>query len=319
MKPKPVCKTFSPLLHRAALLLLLSLAGPALAAPQFPAAGRVGLQPPPGMIVSGDFAGFEDRREVASIVIAEMPSAAYASLDTGLTTQALATKGIVASGRTNSPVAGAKSFLIHGTQTVRELTFNKWLLVVGNDELTALVTVQVRRDSVNYSPAAIEAALRTIAFKPASTLEQQIAALPFRVTDRAGFRAALVLAGALLMLTEGPKDIIDIGPEQPVVAVGSGLDRPPSTPLRDAFARNGLMTMTSIREAEIDHARSRTGDWHEIEAHALDKKTGEAVRVLQIIHFLPQGWIRTVGVWRVAEPDRWSDRVRKLAASVESK
>src|SRR5262249_55428235 len=70
-----------PLLRHLALLLVACLAGVArAAAPQFPAAGRVGLQPPPGMTVSNNFAGFEDRSETASILIAEMPAAAYVQL-----------------------------------------------------------------------------------------------------------------------------------------------------------------------------------------------------------------------------------------------
>src|SRR5207245_2234441 len=97
--------------------LLFCVAGFAHADTQFPGAGRVGLQPPSGMTPSTNFAGFEDRSEIASILIAEMPAAAYAQLDKGLTETALASKGMVVADRREWPVAGATAFLIRGKQT----------------------------------------------------------------------------------------------------------------------------------------------------------------------------------------------------------
>jgi len=56
-------------------------AGAALAQVEFPNAGGVGLDPPPGMTASSRFAGFEDAGRAASLLAAELPAEAFAPLD----------------------------------------------------------------------------------------------------------------------------------------------------------------------------------------------------------------------------------------------
>src|SRR6185503_2231595 len=65
-----------------ALFLLLLLALPAYGADaQFPAAIRIGLVPPAGMVLSKDFPGFEDAERKVAIAVAELPPQAYYELE----------------------------------------------------------------------------------------------------------------------------------------------------------------------------------------------------------------------------------------------
>jgi hypothetical protein len=296
--------------------LLFCVAGVAHADTQFPRAGRVGLQPPSGMTLSTNFAGFEDRSETASILIAEMPAAAYAQLDKGLTEAALASKGMVVADRREWPVAGASAFLIRGKQTAGGMEFRKWLLVAGNDELTALLTVQVPNVSANYSTTAVENALRSVSLRAPSTLEQQIAALPFRVTNTAGFRVTGVIAGSGMMLSDTMHDATGDN-ARPNIVVAWGLGVPPARNQRDAFARRALTTLPNLEHIEIERSESYDGDWHRTEANAMDNRNGETLRVIQIIRFLPHGWIRTGAVLREASAAQLSPRIQRLASSAE--
>lgn len=299
------------------VLLLMSLCGVTRAQVEFPAGG-VGLDPPPGMALSRQFAGFEDRANAASILIAELPAEAYARIKAGFTDRALAQKGIVVAERREWPLEGAQAFLVRGSQTMQSRRFDKWMLVAGTSTTTALITVQVPEDVDDYSAASIETALRSVQFRQAGDLAEQIASLPFKLKDMAGFRAVRIIANSSLLLTEGPKDVVQFA-EQPLVVVASGLAEPPAIGDREAFARQALATLAGVRDVQIRTAEAFDRDgvfWHRIRAVGNDEKTKTPVAVTQVVRFTPAGWIRVVSV---VEREREADlapRLRRLAESV---
>lgn len=309
-------------LFAASVLLSCLLAPQAIAAPTFPAAGRVGLEPPPGMSMSKRFAGFEDSSQTASILIAEMPGIAYTKLKEGFTDAALATRGFEVSQHKDSVVPGVNSFMAVGTQKGHGQTFDKWVLVAGNDEVTAVVTVQIPVTEKKAFPvAAIEAALHSVVLGKENTLDEKIAALPFRTKDLGGLRVSNVLAGSGLMLTLGPKDIV-VGMEQPMVIVASSLGPPPEADKREMFAAKGLMTLSGVKDVEAEEMSFyKKGDktWHRMKAHAIDAKTGEPAHVVQLIHFLPTGWIRAVGIVRPQDAKTLDETVQTVFESTEMK
>ena len=288
---------------------------------QYPGAGSVGMEPPPGMIASARFSGFEDAEHGASILIAELPPEAYRAVETGFTSDALLKKGIVAGERGAWKGAGGEAgFLVRGVQTMQSVSYDKWLLVVDGKTATAVVTVQIPQSVDDYSDAAIQTALDSVRVRGAGSLDDQVAALPFRVGDLAGFRTVRTLLGSTLLLTDGPRDVVeDLG--QPVIVIASGLSATVPTPEgRDAFARQGLNTLDEIDDVEIEQAqllRLRDADWHRIEARATDVSTGEPVYVLQVVRFLPEGWIRVVATTAVDQRETWRERLIQLAESVE--
>jgi hypothetical protein len=299
--------------------LLIAPAG--VAQVQFPGAGSVGLEPPAGMVASSRFSGFEDAGSGASILIAQMPAEAFAQLEAGFTPEALLQKGIIAGERESRSVAGASAaFLLRGTQSVQGVDFDKWMLIVGAPDTTAVITVQVPQEVEAYPDEAIDAALRSVTVTGAAGVEEQIDALPFRIGDRAGFRAVQVLAGASLILTEGPLDIVKDA-AQPLVIVASGLDASVPTPAsRDAFARRGLVTLPGLGSVEIEAARAfrlRDADWHRIDATAVDVDDGAPLYVLQVVRFDADGWIRIAAITAAAQREGFAERLLALAQSVE--
>src|SRR5205809_796913 len=82
----------------------------------------------------------------------------------------------------------------------------------------ALVIGQALPEAQSRPAAAIKAALTTIAIRPPLAIEDQVSALPFRLTERAGFRPVRAMAGNALFLTDGVKDVV-VGAEQPIAIV----------------------------------------------------------------------------------------------------
>ena len=284
-----------------AVLAVLSSTAVALAAdPVFPKNGAAGLVPPPGMTESTQFAGFEDRPRQASIVVAEMPAAAFAQIEPAFTDAALAAKGITVAGRETTTVGGARALLVTGSQRAGAVAVRKWILIVGAEAATVMVTAQVPDGAAEaYPDAAIRRALMSLALRPPRSLAEQVAALPFTIAETGGFRVAKVLAGATVVLTEDPGDAGRPG-DVPMFVVAAGTTAPAEA-ARDAFARRAIASLPDL--TGLDVARAQTIDLggepgHEIVAGAKRTGSGAAITVVQWIRFRPDGYVRMIGLVR---------------------
>ncbi len=311
---KPVVQDM--LILRLTLSFLLVLLAPfcAWADPVFPRASSVGLEPPAGMAVADDFLGFQAGK--ASIVIIEMPKVAYPQINGNR--QRLAEKFVAAKAEDFS-VAGAQGFIIRGTQEVAGQSFRKWALVLDASAQTAMVTVQVPAEDDSISDAAVETALRSIALRDRPGLPEQIAALPFVVGDSAGFRPVAVIAGAGLLLTEGPKDV-DPDAAQPVVVISTSLQYPPPAAQRSLYARNVLKTVKDMKNVEIISEKlfeAGGAQWAEIRGKVDTAKSDTPIAVSFFMRFGEGSSLLMVQTARITEQKRYAERVRRLALSVK--
>lgn len=284
-----------------ALVLLAGFATPSPAAdPAYPSGASVGLVPPPGMTPSRGFTGFE-HRSGASIIVTEMPVEAYGSIVEKFTPEALRATGFVVRGAGEAlPLAGGEGRVLRGSQSANGLTYAKWVAVVRGGSGTGLVTVQVPEGALAEVPAAaVEASLRTIAFRAAPSVAEQISALPYSVGDMAGFRPVRVLAGSTLLLTDGPKDV-DTDGSQPIVVVASSMgETRVGSGQEVAFARKALGGLPQVRNLEVtDEDRSTRGSALvvRLRGSAADAKSGRAVGVTQTMLFDGARYLRVIGI-----------------------
>ena len=302
----------------AALLALLVQAAAARAQPVFPPGSRIGIEPPAGMALSQRFSGFENPSKAAAITFVEMPSQAYADLQAGFSAEQLREQGMAVRDRETLQVDGHEAFLVAGDQVVGNLSLRKWVLVVSEPSLTAMVIAQSVGGEARYTDEAMRRALATVSLRPALPIEQQIAALPFKVGNLAGFRAVRVVAGNSLSLTDGPKDQVREA-EQPVIILAQSIGRTPPTSERPAFARQIFLAGAGLTDLAVERSQSfRQGgaDWHEIVARGKEA-SGQEVVMSQAIRFASDGYVRMVGVARAAERDAFLPRFRAVVDSVD--
>ncbi|MBB2963108.1 hypothetical protein [Methylobacterium sp. R2-1] len=299
---------------------LTASSAPVFAAePVFPPAGSLGLAPPPGMKPAASFAGFE-HRSGASIVLVEMPPEAWDQINGKFTPEALAPTGFrVKGGVEPLSTAGGEGFVLRGTQGANGLTYTKWVAVVRGASGTGLVTVQVPETAAKQVPApTVEAALRTIAFRPKASLADQVAALPYTVGDSAGFRPMGVFAGNGLLLTEGPKDV-DPEREQPVVIVTPSLGQSPvPSGAEIAFARRIFTAQKDLKDVAVtDEERSTRGDAVVVRLRGtgIDTKTGRTLGLTQTMVFDGGRYVRVIGFADAGRADALA-RAERVAASV---
>ncbi len=300
--------------------LALSGAGSA-AEVVFPPGSRIGLDPPPDMEVSERFAGFESRSKGVVITTVEMPPEAFKDLSAGLTAENLQKQGVTVTSRETFKVGGGEAVLIEGSQAGGPAALQKWLLVVGDPTMTALVIAQKPKQAdAEETGREMREALRTVAIRAPRGLDEQVSALPFQLGDMAGFRPVRVMAGNSVMLTDGPDDVIrDV--EQPAVTVAHATAVPPRDQ-RDAFARAALRSNTLLKDVSIERAQSfrqRGADWHEIVARATDAASGRPIVVSQTLRFAPDHYLRVFGMVRADARDGTLSRFRAVSDAVEPK
>lgn len=276
----------------------------------FPPGLGIGIVPPADMTPSERFPGFEDEARESAIMMTELPPELFASMEKDLREPAQEPEGFQLISREAWPVEGGKGLLVAASQVVDGQTVYKWVLARGTVASAAAVTFQVSEQArEHYSEDVVRRTLRSLAERDHAELEAEVAKLPFTVDDTldddsagdsTGFRIARVIPGNSVMLTDGPKDLVQ-GAEQPVIVIGTGRAAIPGRLEQDQFARQSFASLAGVRGMQVRRGEGATRDgveWHEIEADGEDAGTGARVRVYQAIRFERSDFIRFVLVTR---------------------
>ncbi len=291
------------------LLALTGLAAPLAAAEAvFPPGSRIGLQPPAGFAVAEGFTGFIDKEENVSFLIVEIADAPFAQI-AATSDEQWAGQGIAIASRRSLRVDDAPAMLLTGAQTLEGGRFAKWILFVGYDDMSVMITVQSVRPPTEALNLAIETALKTTIRRKALTIDEKLAVLPFRLAALGDLRIVDTLANAAVFLTRGPKDAVR-GAEQPFLIVARSPASPPGDLDLDALSRLAVRSLKTVEVLEIERSGTAQTDGDttvELVARGRTRETGEAIIVWQWMRQLDGGYLRMVGISAVA------DRKRDLA------
>ena len=290
----------------------------------FPPSSRFGFAAPTDMMVSKRFTGFERRGGGAVVSVVELPAPAYTEMEQSFTDETLKAQGMVVRSRESVPLAdGLQGVLFTGEATASDVpgvpALNKWLLIVGGSDVTGLIIAQAASGA--ESEEAIRAMLTSVKLRGALSLDEQVAVLPFRIGDPAGFRPVRALAGNSVLMTLGPRDQIS-AMEQPILVIAHAVQAPTPQEQRDGLARQALFANQTMKDFQIERSQSyrQNGvDWHEIVARAVDVPTNTPVVVAQTIRFAPDGYIRAVGVTRADQRSDVLPLFRQVVDSLQVK
>lgn len=296
------------------LVLFLVLAPAAQAAdPIFPIGSRVGLVPPPGMLVSKGFLGFEDVAKDSAILIAAQPPAAFPEIEKSLATDELKKNGITVDNREEMKFDFGKGTLVVGKQAADKTRYRKWLLNVQTNELTALVNVQIPEQETAYPDAAVRASLATLAVRATIPDAEKLSLLPFTLSDLAGFHIENVLPGRALMLIDTPDGVpTDKFDARMFIAAFDG--GPTENDDHAQFARMTFGQIVGIKDVQITMSEPlRIGgqSGFQTTAQAKDMKTGGDIMVAQWLRFGTGGFMQMIGM---AKADGWPAAFTRLRA-----
>jgi hypothetical protein len=296
---------------------LAALGSPASAEPVFPTGLRIGLEPQGDLILSKRFPGFEDADRKVAITILDLPGPAFEQIEHSAFGKEQPNLGELK--RESFPFASGIGFLIRAQSTVNGIVLRKWFLLANayGKNLTVLINVEVPEEArAIYTDEAIRKMLASVTFR-APPIQEQLAQLPFKLSEMAGFRVMQILPGSGVMLTEGPSDDIN---RQPYVIVSVGPGGPNDPDERGNFARE-MLSSAPLRDLAVTVAEPmRIGGSQGFEIRAQARgPDGNPVVLVQWVRFGSGGYLRMIGVSRTENWDALFARFRALRDGIEMK
>ena len=291
----------------------------------YPPGSRIGLAPPPGLVLSKTFFGYEDPSNSVAMMLVALPPQAYADLDASVTAETLKRQGVTVETREALPLPSGKAFLVVGRQEVDNVKIRKWILVASSPTLTGFVTVQMPETATAlYPDAAIRASLATLAFRAAVPVDEQLGLLPFKVSELSGFRIAGVIPGRAVMLSDAPAGAPGSpdSTNEPHIFAAIAAGGPAQSADRDTFAREVFATLPNTREIRVttsEPLRMAGQQGHQILANAKDASGTSPLTVVQWLRFGGGGYMQIVGI---ARADAWKDaypRFRSVRDGIEAR
>lgn len=296
----------------ASLCLALIAHAPACGANLVPGT-KVALEPPSGFTPETQFPGFRNANG-ASIMVTEIPGP-IDQLRAGLTKSGLAGRGMTLLETSDVKVDGRDAQLFRVSQAAQGIAFEKWVVVFGTAKDSVFILATYPESDADSLREPMKKAVLSASWKRDAVIDR-FEGLPFRVSETATLKIANRMSN-LVMLTEdgveGP-----VAAENPLLVVGASISEVELTDLKsfcDARLRqieqvSGVRNLTG-RATEVDGLPA-----YELTADADDKKSGEPLRVYQLIiadgsrYFLAQG---LVGAKRA---DAILPQFREIAASI---
>jgi hypothetical protein len=309
------------MLHKLLLTLafaILACAAPALAEPIYPPGLRVGLEPAAQLTLSKRLPGFEDTDRDVVVSILDLPAAAFQGLQQSAFKDQPGLEGVK---RESFAFASGIGFLFTAHAKENGTTVHKWLLLATASggavtDLAMLVNVQVPEAARGvYTDDVIRKMLASVTFRPAPIAEQ-VAMLPFKVDDTAGFRVGQALPAGMI-LVDGPDNDLE---KRPYLIVMIGRGGPDNNADRGRFAAD-MMRSTPLRDLQLtlsEPMRISGSAGYETRARATNP-AGNPVTVVQWIRFGGSGFLRVVGVAPTDQWDAMFPRFRAVRDSVEPK
>ena len=253
---------------------------------------KVTLTPPAGFSLAQQYPGFEREADQASIMVTELPGPA-AEMIRVMTREALAGRGMDLVASSQQKINGNPARLLNVRQKTSNGDALKWMLIAGDRTMTIMVVGAFPSDSPPATGSAIQRALLSTSWGAASP--DAFEGLLFRVTPTSRLKLARRVSN-MIALTEsgtmGPP-----GSSEALYLVGQSLGRGDIGDLRsfaEDRARQTTLTKTvgnfTGRTIRVDDL-----DAYELEAEAVDARSGAAMRLYQVIvpdetgYFILQG------------------------------
>jgi len=305
----------------AAFSMVVGVTQTIAAEPVFPAGSRLGLVPPPAMVASHAFQGFQDPGTNATILLTLLPAAAYEQFDKSMVPDAMKKQGITVERRAPIELAGGKGFMLSGRETADKQHFRKWMLIASVGGVTALVHFQVPEEDTTYSEQTVRAVFATLAVREHVPDAEQLSLVPFKLGELAGFRVEEVVPGRAIVLVDLPPDQSASDPNATAKArlfIAAMPGGPAEPGERDNFARVAFGQIAGIKDVQLqDGGPLRIGGQpgYQILAKAKDAGTGTDVMVVQWLRFGSGGFLRMIGV---ARADGWPETFGRLRSVRDS-
>lgn len=279
-----------------AVALLISAVTPALAAdPVFPPGVRIGVTPLVGLNRAKAFVGFETEDKGVKVLMAELPADAYTEVMNAFKNSPAGVGGVKP--ESIETAAGLAYYTIEtgkdGATNVR-----RYSMILPGGAFSGYIAVQVPENASKiYTDDAIRQMFASAAVRKEVPVEEQLAQMPFKVSELSGFKNVRTLAvGGAIVIADGDESKgFEAAPFMVVGLVGATPTQPED---RGRFAQQAATTIPGVREARITMSEPLRIDGmpgYETRIDAVSGKDNTPVTVVQWLRFGGQSSLRIIG------------------------
>ena len=297
----------------AALALLAASTLQALAAdPEFPPGLRLGMVPLIGLNAAKTFPGFESEDGNVKVLITELPPAAYGEVASAFSANPAGT-GAVKQDKIETP-AGLAYFTTEAGKAGDTLV-KRYSMIVPGPGFSGYVAVQIPENATKiYTDEAVRQMFASAVTRKQVSAEEQIALMPFKITDLADFKGIRTLApGSSLILADGDETT---GYEsKPFMILGLIGATPQAADDRARFAQEAALQIPGVRESRVtmsEPIRINGQQGFETRIDGLSGKDKTPVTVVQWIRFSTGG--ASLRIIASAPRDQWSAAFTRFRA-----
>jgi len=300
----------------AAVAWAFGVLGSALARQQQAANSHIIVDLPNGYAPSALFSGFEHAELGISILVQEMPRAAFDDLAKGLTPQRLANQGIHEV-MFSKLARKDEHIFMRGQQNSAAGNYAKFFMVFQEAKLTILLSANVPRQVIDQDAARAD---QIEAILASASIAEKVAPRELYRLERPGpFQAAGTFLGTATLYTrDGRMEATPKGAARSIFIVAPSLDHRPIADLVP-FSQQLLYSLAGYRDLKLGSSTPvHIGglDGVAMEADAVHRSDGVPVRVFQMVLTPAKGgYIRLVGIARADEAAALFPEFREMAQS----
>jgi hypothetical protein len=296
----------------AALALFIASALPALAADAvFPPGSRVGMTPLIGLSKAKTFPGFENEDGSVKVLVTELPPDAYGEVANAFRANPAGTGG-VRPDKIETP-AGLAYFTVETAKAGAE-TVKRYSMIVPGTGFSGYVAVQIPENATRiYTDEAVRQMFATAVTRTEVPVDEQLAQMPFKITDLAGFKTVRMLTpGASIVLADGD-ETTGIEPK-PYMIIGLIGATPQQADDRARFAQEAATQIPGLRDIRVtmsEPLRINGTPGFETRMDAVSGKNKTEVTVVQWIRFGGGSSLRIIAS---SPRDQWSTAFTRFRA-----
>jgi len=275
---------------------------------------NVTLAPPEGFVIARQYPGFERAEAQASIMVTELPVAATEMIRS-MTGPALSTKGMTLIAARDTAIADGPARLLHVRQVAAGGTVRKWIVIAGDSKATAMIVGTFPEAASPEIGEAIRRSVLSASWRSAAAPPSPFEGLPFRLTPTGTLKLARRVSNMLMFTESGTTG--SPGSTEALYIAGHSIAQGQITDAR-AFAESRAKQTTLLKGVTAFTGRAirvDEADAYELEADAVDSRSGRPMRLYQVVILDETGYFILQGISRADRSGEIVPEFRKLTAS----
>lgn len=265
---------------------------------------RVRLTPPVGFTAAKQFSGYQLESHNTSIMITEIPGP-FTETTAGFSNLSeLKKKNMSVLDKQDVQPNGQNGFLFKIEQKAYETDFLKWLLVLGDEKETLMITANFPKIYEAELSDKLKASVLTVVWDRKKSVTPGDG-INFTVEARGELKFSKQISNMLMFTKNGIFPSEDVN--DPLFVVGQSISKT-SIPDNEEFAKTRVLKISQVTDVKIEQSNKIEIDnlnGYEIVAIGKDAKSGQLMLVYQVMLFEEQSYFLIQGF--VTEKNRQSN------------